>query len=450
MKFEFPDTGEGVTEGEFLQWLVEEGEDVEEDQAVAEAETDKAVIDIPAPADGTIQSLKASPGDTVKVGDVIMELDTVEPSKEVESEEDTESEEKQVQETSEDELYSRDRVLALPKARKLAEEKGVDLESLEIDGRIREKDVLNAAESDTGGKDSESTESTEPDQKIMATPSVRKLAREKEIDIQEVEGSGRGGKITRDDVLSFIEEGASHKSTDRTFEDDGGAERVEMSKLRKTVASRMEKSRFTAPHVTHVEKADLEELSAMRDRVNESSEQHLTYLPFVIKALVEALEKHPDLNAELDESNEEIVRYSSFDFNVAVDTEKGLMVPLIREVGEKSIVDIASEIEEKAEKAQDGDLSSSEMENGTFSVTNLGVIGGEEFTPIINYPQTAILGLGKISETAEVIDGEIQPRKTVKLSLSYDHRVVDGADAARFVNDVVENLENPEKLLVNL
>lgn len=448
MKFEFPDTGEGVTEGEFLQWLVEEGEQVEEDQAIAEAETDKAVIDVPSPADGVIKDLKVKPGDTVKVGDVILEMDAKESEEEAPEEQEAEPEPEESEKQTE-ERYTGDSVLALPKVRKLAEEKGVDLDSLDIDGRITEEDVKSAAGPGSTDEDSEKEGS---DNAVMATPSVRKLAREKGIDLENVEGSGRGGKITRED----LEDAKNDKTQEKTASEEKSSttsqevERVEMSSIRKTVASRMEKSRFTAPHVTHVEKADVTELAALRKRANNNADQHLTYLPFIVKAVVEALENHPDLNAELDEENDEIVRYNSFDFNIAVDTDKGLMVPLIENVGEKSIVDVAGDIGEKAEKAREGKLSNEEMENGTFSITNLGVIGGEEFTPIINHPQVAILGVGSIKETAEVFEGEIRPRKTVKFSLSYDHRVVDGAEAARFMNEVVENLENPESLLVKL
>lgn len=453
MKFEFPDTGEGVTEGEFLQWLVEEGEEVEEDQAVAEAETDKAVIDVPAPADGVIKELKVDPGDTVEVGDVILEMDTEESGgdgeAEAENEEGTDVEDENDSESVEssepvEEVSGTDSddVLALPKVRKMAAEKGVELDSLDVEGRITEEDVMEAAGSSS---ESPGKESGGQDQ-VMATPSVRKLAREKGIDLNKVEGSGRDGKITREDIESYTESSTS-ESSGHSIE---GTDRKKMSNLRKATASKMEKSRFTAPHVTHVEKADVTELSELRERVNENTDQHITYLPFIVKAVVEALQEHPDLNAELDEENDEIVRYGSFDFNIAVDTEQGLLTPLIEEVGEKSIVEVAENIEDKAGKARDGELSPGEMENGTFSITNLGVIGGEEFTPIINYPQAAILGVGSIKETAEVVEGEVVPRTTVKLSLSYDHRVVDGADAARFMNEIVENLENPESLLVKL
>jgi len=230
----------------------------------------------------------------------------------------------------------------------------------------------------------------------------------------------------------------------------GDEKKVEMSQARKTIADRMEKSRFTAPHVTHFDTADVTELVELREEEKDQTEAHLTYLPFIMKAVCLSMKKHPRINSELDEENDSVVLKDHYDFNIAVDTEDGLMVPLIEEVDEKNIVDLAEEVNEKAEKAQEGELSQNEMRNGTFSITNLGVIGGEEFIPIINYPQTAIFGIGKIQETAEVVEGKVKPRMTVKLSISYDHRVIDGADTARFMNTVIENLENPENMILEL
>ncbi len=470
MKFEFPDTGEGVTEGKFLDWKVDEGDEIEEDQVVGEAETDKAVVEIPAPADGHVKSLKASPGDTVEVGDVIMVLET-EGSDDGET---VEADEKEVEEPPEGQKdkpdgekaanstsgskNSSEKVLALPKVRKLAEKKNVDLSAIKTGERITEEEVLSAAESGEGVKEKDSEGSRDSSQQeVKATPSVRKLAREKEVDIESIDGSGRGGKVTREDVIDATKSkksgessGGDSREVSHSVESSRETERVKMSGIKEKTAERMAESRFTAPHVTHVEKADVTELKELREEEKDEVEPHLTYLPFIMKAVTDALKDYPELNAELDTEEDEIVHKKYYDFNIAVDTEQGLLVPQIEDVDDKSIVELAAEISRKAEKAKSGDLTADEMANGTFSITNLGVIGGEEFTPIINYPQTAILGIGKISETAEVVDGEVVPRTTVKLSLSYDHRVVDGATGARFMNEVKENLENPEKMLLEL
>ena len=484
IKFEFPDTGEGVTEGKFLDWKIEEGDEIEEDQVVGEAETDKAVVEIPSPADGLVKELKTAPGDKVEVGEVIMELETEQDQRseteEKENEEsgqrDEDSEENIIEdipasgsenpdtakETSGDdsnpvsEKPGGQKVLALPKIRKLAEKKGVELASIKTGERITRKEVIEAvSDAKSSKKDLEGSKTSHD---VQATPSVRKYAREKGIDITKVEGSGRGGKITRGDIKNFEEpKGGKERSKDAEVSKDvknhpvhsgRDLEREKMSSIRQKIADRMEKSRFTAPHVTHVEKADVTRLKDMREREKDKVEPHLTYLPFIMKAVKEGLEKYPDLNAELDSENNEIVHKNYYDFNIAVDTDDGLLVPRIKDIDKKSVLDLASELSEKASKAKSGDLSAEEMENGTFSITNLGVIGGEEFTPIINYPQVAIIGIGRIKETAEVLNGDVAPRTTVKLSLSYDHRVVDGATAARFMNEVVENLENPEKMLL--
>jgi len=526
IKFKFPDTGEGVTEGQFLEWNVEEGDKVEEDQVVGEAETDKAVVEIPAPADGTVKALKASPGDTVAVGDTIMILDTGAESSEnpekVEEDEGSDADESSKstgheaktessgqtdavmggspsassyneEEDSEEKEASKDsrslnetaNVLAMPRVRKKAREKGINLEELNIDGKIEMSDLeesevskkpINEKESSKDDVDESSEEISEEresksvdiDSDVNARPSVRKLAREHHIELSMLDGSGRDGEITREDVLNAADveddktgetEETRTEAEEKTVETSkktelgdyrGEVEIKEMSGVRKVTAQRMKESKFTAPHVTHVEKADITELVELRNSVKNDVDAHLTYLPFIMKACVAGLKEYPRLNSEINDDESKVILKNFYDFNIAVDTEKGLMVPRIEDVDKKNMIELAADITDMAGKAQDGELSSKDMSPGSFSITNLGVIGGEAFTPIIYPPQSAILGVGKIQQTAEVIDGEIQPRHTVKLSLSYDHRVVDGAEAAKFMNKVVEDLETPKNLILDL
>ena len=431
-----------------------------------------------------MEKLLVEPGDQVEVGEVIMELKTREKeedeeTKEIESQEPDqyqqkeEEEDEKVQEESVESSNSSGDVLALPKVRKKARDKGVDLASIKTNERITEEELEEyILETDEDDSASGQSSSEDKDSKVSATPSVRKLAREEDVDISKVNGSGRGGKVTRQDILDYKEnpskpgsEEKSDNNVDKTCKkhsskesktssskrsNRNNVEHVDMSGVKKSTAEKMSESRFTAPHVTHVDKADVTELKNLRKEQQESVEPHLTYLPFIIKAVEDALKEYPALNGEIDMEKEEMLYKKYYDFNIAVDTDNGLMIPKIEDVDDKSIVDLASEIGSKAEKAKNRDLSPEELENGTFSITNLGVVGGEEFTPIINYPQTAILGIGRIGETAEVIGGEVEPRTTVKLSLSYDHRAVDGAEAARFINQVIENLENPEEMLLKL
>ncbi len=461
LEFEFPDTGEGVTEGKFLEWKVDEGDEVEEDQVLAEAETDKAVVEVPAPASGVIKDLKVSPGDQVEVGEVILEMETGgEQKKEKQATEADQKEEPEEQEPVERSEFSSSSgdVLALPKVRKLAEEKGVDLADIKTGERITEGELLEYAESEDSENSEKASEGSSEfpgeSRGSNASPSVRRLAREKGIDISQIEGSGRGGEVLRDDVLEAAGQGESEEkerpSETHQVEEEGDVERVSMNGVKRTTASKMEKAKFTAPHVTHMDTADVSKLVQLREEVKDDVDEHLTYLPFVMKACYIAMKEHPNLNAELDEENDEIVRKKYYDFNIAVDTDRGLLVPKIEGVDDKNLVEIASSISDVVSKAQENELSRDEMETGTFSITNIGAIGGEGFTPIINYPQVAILGLGKIQETPEVIDGDVEVRNTVKLSLSYDHRVIDGAEAARFMNDVIENLENPQEMLMEI
>ncbi len=483
MKFEFPDTGEGVTEGKFLEWKIKEGEKIEEDQVVGEAETDKAVVEIPAPADGTVESLMVSPGDTVEVGEAIMNLEPENTSKEVEESsaigkdsetesvnEETEKDKKGTEnQVEEDITESEGEVLALPKVRKLAEEKEVNLASIKTGKRITKEEVLEAAGEAKNTKTVEESKTAKTEDKkqreqeetkssinankdIEATPAVRKLAREKGIDIGGFEGSGRGGKITREDVLNF-EEGGREENVEKKSTKEKSQSSVEekkLSRLEENVARKMEESKFSAPHVTHIEKADITELVEIREKAAGDVDAHLTYLPFIMKACVLAAKEHPRANAHFDGENMEIDVKETYNFNIAVDTEKGLLVPRIDNVDEKNLLEIAKDLGDTVERAQNGTVSTEEMQPGSFSITNIGVIGGEAFTPIINPPQTCILGIGKIQETAEIVNSEVKPRTTVKLSFSYDHRVLDGATAARFVNEVVENLEKPEEMMVEI
>ena len=460
LEFEFPDTGEGVNEGKLLEWKVEEGDDVEEDQVIAEAETDKAVVEVPAPSDGVIKKLIPEPGDDVKVGEVITEIETSEktvPSKETKNEpeetkkdeSENEKEESNVQSTSSD-------ILALPKVRKLASELDVDLENIKDSGRVTESEVREKAENPD--KISKKHEDETKASSVNASPSVRQLAREKELEIRNIEGTGRGGEVTRNDVLDAASSEAEipgkqdkpEEKETKSNHEKASKEVRELSNIRKGIAKKMEQSRFNKPHVTQVDKADLTELVDLREKEKEELDVHLTYLPFIMKATLAGLKKYPEVNAEYNKEEQEIVLKKDYNFNIAVDTEEGLMVPVVENIDDKSIVELAEGIENAAERARNQEISRAEMSKGTFSITNIGVIGGEEFTPIINPPQTAILGIGKIQETAEVVDGEVEPRHTVKLSLSYDHRVIDGATAARFMNTIIENLEDPEKMLMKV
>jgi len=232
---------------------------------------------------------------------------------------------------------------------------------------------------------------------------------------------------------------------------EGLAQRVPYRGVRRTIGERMERSKYTAPHATHHDEADVTELVDIRNRLEGRAEERgssLSYLPFLVKAVVAGLEQYPILNSHLDEDNEEIVLRGEYNVGIATATDAGLMVPVLKRAGERSLLEIADEMNDLVERARDRSIAPEEMRGGTFSITNFGAVGGEYATPIVNYPETAILGVGEIKEKPRVVGGDVVPRKVLTLSLSIDHRVVDGAEAARFTNTVIEYLESPELLLL--
>ncbi|MFB6166760.1 MAG: dihydrolipoamide acetyltransferase family protein, partial [Candidatus Nanohaloarchaea archaeon] len=308
-------------------------------------------------------------------------------------------------------------------------------------------------------------------------PSTRRLAKEKGVDLSRVEGTGPGGRVTDEDVERAAGEGKEGEkeaeedgekveraaetfgSSGRRFEPMdvdfgkwGEVERKEMSGTRRSIARRMERSKYTAPHVTATDEADVSDLVEVREKERENSEEegvHLTFMPFVIKAVISALKDYPLLNASLDEETGEIVKKNYYNIGVAVATDDGLLVPNVKEADEKSIFEIAGEVNDKAERARERELDLEEMRGGTFTISNWGSIGGKYGTPIINYPEVGVLGMGVIEEKPVAVDGEVVVRKVMPLSLTFDHRVVDGAYAAQFMNEVVKHLEDPDLLMMD-
>ena len=566
-EFRLPDVGEGVAEGELVRWLVEPGDRVEEDQPVAEVETDKALVEVPSRYDGVVEELFAEEGEIVPVGDVIISFRVDEEGSddgEAATSEDSAS-------TPEDPGAPEDEIGTSPKAehegetpvdgepsvpshrtfappsvRRLARELGVDLDAVAergTGGRVSESDVRAHAASggdegeqtddggeqtddgpkpdasasdgpksvDVGGSDGQSAvsnrgetdgavagRSAEPAgrERTLATPATRKLARELGVDVDDVPtDESREGEafVSAEHVRAYAEgdvaaaeagdaaeadvdstaadvaaaEGVADTTTvDAATEADApsAAETIPYRGVRRTIGQRMEQSKYTAPHVTHHDTAEVDALVEARERLKPKAEEKgvkLTYMPFVMKAVVAGLKEYPVLNSELREDDEEILVKGEYNLGIAVATDAGLMVPVVEHVDEKGLFELAAEVHDLASRARDRTLKPAEMKGGTFSITNFGAIGGEYATPIINYPETAILGLGAIEERpvvrsrADVDDGfldddegtTVVPAPTLPLSLSIDHRVVDGAEAAAFANAVMDHLENPLLLI---
>ncbi|WP_327050792.1 2-oxo acid dehydrogenase subunit E2 [Halomicrococcus gelatinilyticus] len=514
-EFKLPDVGEGVAEGELVSWQVEPGDEVSEDQPVAEVETDKAIVEVPSPVNGTVRELLAEEGEVVPVGDVIItfnvegedELSETADTAETESagsDEPTESQEAVAEEpevsgeaeASEETETPEGRVFAAPSARRVARELGVDIAAVEgtgPSGRVTERDVRAAAEEDeepiepTGGgaNSGPDVESTEPEtgeepveplgggansgpdtssvepadrDRTLAAPATRRLAEEEGVDLDAVPAvEQRDGEafVTPEAVMEYAEAQQAAQQADAaavaTGETGPREERVPYKGIRKTIGEQMEQSKYTAPHVTHHDTIDVTKLVETREELKAVAEErgiHLTYMPFIMKAIVAALKEFPYLNSTLDEENEEIVLKNYYNIGVAVGTDHGLMVPVVDDVDQKDMLQVASEMNEKVQKARDRTIAVDEMQGGTFSITNFGAIGGEYATPIINYPEVAILGLGELKQRPTVVDGEVEARYTLPISLSIDHRVIDGAVAAEFANTVLKYLNEPKLLLL--
>ncbi len=408
----FPDVGEGITEGTLVKWLVKIGDEIKADQAVAEIETDKAIVEIPSSKGGKVSKLYGKEGDTIKVGSTIATLAV--PGEEVRIPE------------------------PKPPAAK-PEEKPVEAKP---EARMPEKQA-------------------EIPSKVLATPATRRLARELGVDITRVQGSGPGGRVTDEDIRKFAEAKPEIRPEAKPEalppeaqpEMKPAEERIAVKGIRKTIGERMVKSLFTAPHVVSMDEADVTELVNLREKEKGPAEEKgvkLTYLAFIVKAVTVALRQHPYLNASLDSQKNEIVLKHYYNIGIAVDTPEGLMVPVIKDADRKSIMEIAKETEELAGEARNRKIKLPDLKGNTFTITNIGSIGGIFSTPIINPPDVAILGVHRIRDMPVVIDGEVRIRKILPLVLSFDHRVLDGAQAARFMNTLIEHLKDPDLFLLDV
>lgn len=448
-QFALPELGEGLHEGRISKWLVKPGDKIEEDDAVAEVENDKSLVELPSPVGGTIKELKVSEGTTSVVGDVLLTIEV-----EGEIPEHARSQQADADASQEDESGKSDDANSSSSDKK--EDAGQDEKKEKVD----KSQAANQASSE------QSAESSAHD--VLATPGVRKYAREAGVDIANVTGTGNHGKVTKDDVDSFKAGGSKEStgqaadkseaasSTSKDQPERAGAEpeeRVALPMIRQAIARAMVKSAYTAPHVTLMDEVDVTELVKFRQEMKPVMEQRgikITYLPFIVKAMIAALRKYPQVNASFDEEQQELVLKRYYHIGIATDTERGLLVPVVRHADQKSMWTIAEDINDLASRGRAGKLQSSEMRGSTVSITNIGSAGGMFFTPIINYPEVAILGVGRISEKPIIKDGEFAVGKLMALALSFDHRVVDGALGQNFLNEIKRLLENPRLLLLEV
>ncbi|WP_159721658.1 dihydrolipoyllysine-residue acetyltransferase [Enterococcus sp. CSURQ0835] len=432
-QFKLPDIGEGIAEGEIVKWFVKPGDTIKEDDTLLEVQNDKSVEEIPSPVTGTVKNVLVPEGTTAQVGDVLVEIDAPGHN---------------------------------------------SAPSASASSTTPPEAPAKAAAAPTTGS---VVQAADPNKRVLAMPSVRQYAREKDVDITQVTATGKGGRVTKQDIDNFTTSGGQSEAAKNPFmqekipaqtsaataetpaapaaapkpyvSDMGEAEtREKMTPTRKAIAKAMVNSKHTAPHVTLHDDVEVSKLWDHRKKFKQVAADNgtkLTFLPYVVKALTATAKKYPVLNASIDDANQEIVYKHYYNIGIATDTDHGLYVPNVKNADTKGMFAIADEINEKAAKAHDGSLKPDEMRNGTITISNIGSVGGGWFTPVINYPEVAILGVGTIKQQPIVnADGELAVGRVMKLSLSFDHRIVDGATAQKAMNNIKRLLADPELLLM--
>jgi 2-oxoisovalerate dehydrogenase E2 component (dihydrolipoyl transacylase) len=440
VELEMPELAESVIEGEIVKWLVKEGDHVKQDQPVVEVMTDKVTVEIPSPYEGILLKQVAPEGAVVAIGKPIAIF-----GKEGETLDAVAHAAPAAKASEPAKASATQAASAQPPAPSSA-----PAPTPTTGSEAPKKPTKNGQPRGAVGE----TETAElgPFGRPLAAPAVRKLARELGVDLFHVRGSGEGGRIRREDVQRV----AGTKTTVarppvKVVTAAEEVERVPLRGLRRVIADHMVQSLHTAAHTLHVDEADLTELVAMRERAKEKASAagiKLTYLPFFVKAVTGALKRHPYVNASLDDEKHEIILKKYYNIGIAANTDEGLVVPVIHHADHKTIFELAVEIADLADKARSGKLTRDDITGGTFTITNVGSIGGLFTFPVINYPEVAILGTHSIVPRPVVRDGQIVVRQMMYLAISFDHRVVDGALAAVFVKDVAASLANPDVMLM--
>lgn len=433
-----PELGEGVTEGELIKWLVKIGDSVKPDQAVAEVMTDKATVEVPSPVGGTVKELKFKVGDVIPVESVIVVLDGAAGAS-----------------------TSPAATTAAPAAPTAPAPKAEAPKAAPAPAQTATAPVV-----------------AQPgfyppvaDSRVLATPSTRRLAREAGVDINQVSGSGLAGRVTREDVMSSMggglethgNNGASMRAPSiprqgniGSYQGPAGAaeERVAIRGIRKKIAENMQMAKHIIPHFTLMDEAEVTELVHLRETLKEYAEQQgtkITYLPFVVKALIATCRQFPMFNASIDDAAQEIVYKKYFNIGFAADTPNGLVVPVIKNADQKTLLEISREIVDLSKRARDGKLKPEEMKGATITITNIGSVGGTYATPIINHPEVAIFGMYKIQDKLVLgEDGGVDSVKVMNFTVTADHRLIDGAVAANFLKAFIQKIQNPGVMMAEM
>jgi len=466
-EFRFQDPGEGIHEAEIVEIIASEGEHVEEGDNILIAETDKAAVEIPAPVSGELTEFKVAEGDIVKVGDVLAVFDedgSSEPgdaedleetsSRTGKSRKETDSWEAAREEEDSDDSSNRDDEDQAEASRAGAEE---DTSPPDPAAKAERIAASGSGQQQADEKTGNENEKKGGEDDVLATPAVRGLAREHKIDLAGLEGSGKDGRILEKDVRKAAGSRAAKDEEDEaetTDEaDDTTVERVKLRSIRRSTAKQMSRAWAEIPHVTHQDEIDITDIEILRrDHAAKADEEgaKLTLTPFIVKALAGALGEHPRFNARFDADNEEIELVRAVNVGVAIDTERGLLVPVVRDAQSKTVLGLAKELAHISDKLKEQRADKEMLRGGTITLTNVGSIGGTGFMPIINPPQVAIFGAARAGLksvfTGDLDNARASIRLVLPVCLTFDHRVNDGADAARFMNSIKRLLSDPEEL----
>jgi pyruvate dehydrogenase E2 component (dihydrolipoamide acetyltransferase) len=444
MAFEFhlPDIGEGVIEGEVVRWKVAEGDDIELDQPMVEVQTDKATVEIPSPRKGKVAKINYRAGEICPVGNVLVVIDAPGGAPVTVA------------------------AAATTPAAAVAPARagGGNGAHAAAEAATAARPVLPAARPEV-------VDATSAQARPLASPATRRLARELGVDLAQVTSSGKGGRVTSEDVRAFAEQPQATASRPTTAPTPAATalarparapitlapgereERIPLRGVRRKIAENMTLSKFTATHFTYVEEVDMTDLVEVRTRAKVKAAERgvrLTYLPFIVKAIVAGLKKWPALNASLDEARQEIVRKLYYHIGIAAQGPAGLVVTVVHDADTLSILQLASEIQRLAEAVESGAVKREELVGSTFTISSLGALGGVLATPIINFPEVGIVGVHKLSQRPAVVAGQVVPRWLMNLSLSLDHRLVDGWDGAMFLQEVKTLLEDPTLMFMEM
>jgi len=438
-KIVVPVLGESITEATVAKWLKNKGDSVEADEPVVELETDKVNLEVPSPSDGVLSEINAQNGSTVEVGAVLGSI--IGGSSKKDETENEPKEEKKV-------VHNEDNIISLKK----------EVETNEVETKLFDKEEKISEPNENTSKEeplilteevSSKKEKSKKTKDVSVSPAVRKIAADNKIDLKKIQGTGRGGRVSKGDLLSLmnIKPGPSERKI--KF---GQEEKIKMTRLRLTIAKRLKQAQDNAAMLTTFNEVDMSGIIEMRkENQNDFQDRFgikLGFMSFFVKACIESLKLFPAINAEIEGEN--IIYKNYYNISFAVGTEKGLVVPVLKNADEMSFADIEKKIKELSDKARDGKITIDDLQGGTFTISNGGVYGSMLSTPILNLPQSGVLGMHNIVERPHVVNGEIKIRPIMYIALSYDHRIIDGKEAVSFLKNTKDNLEDPRRLFLNL